>query len=144
MRQVKIPFADPRRSYTSSFERYALELSRRITIRDVARHLGVGWDVIKDIQKRDLSRRSAKPKLKHLRHLALDEIAVAKGHRYLTVVMDLESEGHSPRVPVACMMSYIQSSGYYGHLEAGGPSRRPSRSRPTRLQDDEALRPHEG
>src|SRR6185437_12933333 len=25
VRQVKIPFADPRRSYTSSFERYALE-----------------------------------------------------------------------------------------------------------------------
>jgi transposase len=91
VRQVKIPFADPRRSYTSSFERYALELSRRMTIRDVALHLGVGWDVIKDIQKRDLSRRYAKPKLKHLRHLAIDEIAVAKGHRYLTVVLDLES-----------------------------------------------------
>jgi transposase len=91
VRQVKIPFADPRRSYTSSFERYALELSRRMTIRDVAVHLDVSWDVIKDIQKRDLSRRFAKPKLKHLRRIAIDEIAVAKGHRYLTVVMDLES-----------------------------------------------------
>ena len=29
----------------------------RMTIRDVAAHLDVGWDVIKDIQKRDLSRR---------------------------------------------------------------------------------------
>jgi transposase len=62
-----------------------------MTILDVARHLGVGWDMIKDIQKRDLSRRYAKPKLKHLRVIAIDEIAVAKGHRYLTVVMDLES-----------------------------------------------------
>ena len=62
-----------------------------MTIRDVAVHLGVGWDLIKDIQKRDLSRRFAKPKLKHLRHIAIDEIAVAKGHRYLTVVLDLES-----------------------------------------------------
>ena len=62
-----------------------------MTIRDVARHLNVGWDLIKDIQKRDLSRRYAKPKLKHLRHIAIDEIAVAKGHRYLTLVMDLES-----------------------------------------------------
>ena len=91
VRQVEIPFADPRRSYTNSFERYALELSRRMTIRDVAQHLDVSWDVIKDIQKRDLSRRYAKPKLKHLRHIAIDEIAIAKGHRYLTVVMDLES-----------------------------------------------------
>jgi transposase len=88
-RQVVVPFADPRRSYTRSFERYALELSRRMTIRDVAIHLGVSWDTIKDIQKRDLSRRFAKPKLKHLRQIAIDEIAVAKGHRYLTVVLDL-------------------------------------------------------
>jgi transposase len=62
-----------------------------MTMRDVALHLNVGWDLIKDIQKRDLSRRYAKPKLKHLRYIAIDEIAVAKGHRYLTVVMDLES-----------------------------------------------------
>jgi transposase len=91
VRQVELSFADPRRSYTSSFERYALELGRRMTIRDVAMHLGVGWDMIKDIQKRYLSRHYSKPKLKHLRHLAIDEIAIAKGHRYLTVVMDLDS-----------------------------------------------------
>jgi transposase len=91
VRQVKIPFADPRRSYTKSFERFVLELSRSMTIRDVARHLNVGWDLVKEIQKRDLLRRYAKPKLKHLRYIAIDEIAVAKGHRYLTVVMDLES-----------------------------------------------------
>ncbi len=89
VRQVEISFADARRSYTKSFERYALELSRSMTIRDVARHLNVGWDLIKDFQKRDLSRRYAK--LKHLRCIAIDEIAVAKGHCYLTVVMDLES-----------------------------------------------------
>src|SRR5204862_4344848 len=59
--------------------------------KDVAKHLGVSWDVIKDIQKRDLARRFAKPELKHLRRIAIDEIAVAKGHRYLTVVFDLDS-----------------------------------------------------
>src|SRR4051812_4801864 len=91
VRQVEIRFANPRRSYTKAFERYALELSRRMTIRDVARHLNVSWDVIKDIQKRDLSRRYARPKLKHLRRIAIDEIAVAKGHRYMTLVMDLDS-----------------------------------------------------
>ena len=91
VRQLDIGFADPRRSYTKRFERYVLELSRRMTIRDVAAHLGVGWDLVKDIQKRDLSRRYARPKLKHVKRLAIDEIAVAKGHRYMTVVMDLDS-----------------------------------------------------
>jgi transposase len=62
-----------------------------MTIRDVAAHPGVGWDLVKDIRKRDLVRRFARPKLKHLRRIAIDEIAVAKGHRYLTVVLDLDS-----------------------------------------------------
>ena len=91
VRQVEVAFADPRRSYTKAFERYALELSRSMTILDVARHLGVSWDLVKDIQKRDLSRRYAKPKLKGLRQIAIDEIAVGKGHRYLTIVLDLKS-----------------------------------------------------
>jgi transposase len=91
VRQAEVSFADPRRSYTKAFERYALELSRRMTILDVARHLNVSWDVIKDIQKRDLTRRYARPKLKNLREIAIDEIAVAKGHRYVTVVLDLHS-----------------------------------------------------
>jgi transposase len=91
VRQVDVPFADPRRSYTRAFERYALELSRSMTIKDVAHHLDVGGDLIKDIQKRDLSRRYAQPKLKHRSHIAIDAIAVASGHRYLTVVLDLDS-----------------------------------------------------
>jgi transposase len=41
VRQVEVPFAESRRSYTSCCERDALELGRRMTIRDVAVHLGV-------------------------------------------------------------------------------------------------------
>ena len=51
LRQVRVNFACRRRSYTRSFERYTLELSRHMTIKDVARHLGNSWDVIKDIRK---------------------------------------------------------------------------------------------
>ena len=90
-RQVKLAFADERRTYTHGFERYALELGRHMTIQDVARHLGVSWDVIKDIQKRYLLRRFARPRLKRLREIAIDEISIGRGHRYLTVVLDLES-----------------------------------------------------
>jgi transposase len=91
LRQVKVDFADYRRTYTKSFERYALDLLRHMTILDVARHLGVSWDVIKDIQKRHLKRRFSRPKLKSLRWIAIDEISIGKGQRYLTVVLDLKS-----------------------------------------------------
>lgn len=91
VRQVEVGFAEPRRSYTKAFARYALELSRLMTIKDVAQHLGVSWDVIKDIVKQDLQRRFSKPKLKHLQQIAIDEISVGKGHRYVTLVLDLDS-----------------------------------------------------
>jgi transposase len=91
LRQVKVKFAHERRSYTKAFARYALELSRHMTIKDVARHLNVSWDVIKDIQKRYLQKRFARPKLKKLKQIAIDEISIGKGHRYLTIVLDLNS-----------------------------------------------------
>lgn len=90
-RQAKVLFADERRTYTRTFERYALELSRRMTIRDVASHLGVGWDMIKDVQKRYLNKHFGRPRLKDLREIAIDEISIGKGHRYLTVVLDLRT-----------------------------------------------------
>src|SRR5271166_6430125 len=91
VRQVKLGFADPKKRYTRAFERYVLELSRLMTIQDVAKHLDISWDTVKDIQARSLQRRFGKPKLHKLRQIAIDEIAVAKGHRYLTVVLNLLS-----------------------------------------------------
>jgi len=89
VRQVRVGFADPRRTYTKAFERYAWELSRHMTMLDVARHLNVSWDVIKEIQKRNLQRRFSRPKLRKLQQIAIDEITTGKGHRYLTLVLDL-------------------------------------------------------
>lgn len=89
VRQVNSGFADPLRSYTKAFERYALDLSKHMTIKDVAIHLGVSWEVIKDIQKRSLQKRFARLKLKHLKEIAIDEISIGKRHRYFTIVLDL-------------------------------------------------------
>ena len=62
-----------------------------MTIQEVAEHLSISWDVIKEIQKLHLAGRSTKPKLKHLRWLASNEISISKGHHYVTIVMDLQS-----------------------------------------------------
>ena len=91
IRQARLSFADTRRKYTKAFERHVLELSQAMTIRDVARQLGVGWDTIKDIQKRDLQRRFKKIRLCDLQQIAIDEISIGKGHRYVTIVLDLLS-----------------------------------------------------
>lgn len=90
-RQVKISFADPKKSYTHAFARYALELSRRMTLMAVANHLGVGWDLIKGIQQEFLQKHFAHPKLKEIKRIAIDEIYVGKRHKFLTIVLDLGS-----------------------------------------------------
>jgi transposase len=89
-RRAAIGFAQARVSYTRAFERYALDLSRRMTIEAAAVHLGVSWDVIKDIQKRHLQHRFRKIRLRKVERIAIDEISIGKGQRYLTVVLDLD------------------------------------------------------
>ena len=91
VRQAAIGFAEPKRTYTKSFARYVLELSQHMTIKDVACHLGVSWDVVKESQKKYLKRRFGKPRLRHIKQIAIDEISTGKGHKYVTIVMDLKS-----------------------------------------------------
>ena len=91
IRQVKIGFAASRFSYTKGFERYVLELSGHMTIQDVAHHLGISWDVVKEIQKKYLNKQFSRPKLNNLRQLAIDEISIGKLHKYVTIVLDIVS-----------------------------------------------------
>ena len=62
-----------------------------MTMLDVAGHLRVSWDVVKDIQKRCLKRTFYRPRLKDLKRIAIDEFTIGHGHKYLTVVLDLDS-----------------------------------------------------
>ncbi len=78
-RQVQVGFADEYRRHTRAFARYAVELTGMATIQDVANHLCVGWDLIKELKKSDLARRYRKPKLRRLKHLAVDEICIGRG-----------------------------------------------------------------
>jgi transposase len=91
LRQVKLTFVEERKRYTRFFERYVFDLLLSMTCQDVAKHLGLSWDTVRDIEKRRLTRDFAKPPLKDVTHIAIDEIAVKRGHKYLTVVMDLKS-----------------------------------------------------
>ena len=48
--------------------------------------------MVKDIQKRHLRRRFHQPRLRQLKPIAFDEVAVGKGHRHFTIVMDLDAD----------------------------------------------------
>lgn len=86
-----ILFADPKKHWARALGRYIVDLLRHTTVEDVARHLGMSWDTVKDIHLLALRRKYSKRKLRHLKYLGVDEVAVRKGHSYLTVVVDLET-----------------------------------------------------
>lgn len=91
IRQEHLHFADERKSYTRSLKRYILELSKIGTIKDVADHLKVSWDLVKEVQKEYLQKHYSSPNLEGVKHIAIDEFAVKKGHKYMTVVLDLDT-----------------------------------------------------
>jgi transposase len=68
--------------------RYIYQLCRVMTVTEVARHLGLNWKTVKAIDKYYLQRDFGQPDYDGLRILAVDEISLRKGHRYLTVVLD--------------------------------------------------------
>lgn len=73
---------------TSRLARFIYQLCRLMTVTDVARHLDLDWKTVKDIDKYYLERDYGQPDLNGLKVLAVDEISIRKGHRYLTVVLD--------------------------------------------------------
>ena len=89
--QEKISYADEQKTYSRQLARYANELCEIMTIQDVAKKLGLAWDTVKAIRKEYLSKKYEKIDLKDLKVLAIDEIAIQKGHKYITIVMDLST-----------------------------------------------------
>ena len=79
---------DPYQRVTRRLARAIHDLCKVMTVSDVARHYGLGWKTVKNIDKAFLEERYGQTDYEGLRLLAVDEIAVKKGHRYMTVVID--------------------------------------------------------
>lgn len=86
-----IPFADGESRHLRAFARFAVDLCGIATVKYVAKLLGVGWDLVKDIYKSHLAGRLKRRPLHKVRYIAIDEFSIQKGHRYMAVVLDLET-----------------------------------------------------
>lgn len=73
---------------TQRLARTLHELCQVMTVSDVARHYGLNWKTVKNIDKMFLEEQYGQTDYEGLRILAVDEIAIKKGHRYMTVVID--------------------------------------------------------
>jgi transposase len=73
---------------TTRLALYIHQLCQFMTVTEVAQHVGLDWKTVKNIDKMYLETQYGQPDYDGLRILAIDEIAIRKGHRYLTVVLD--------------------------------------------------------
>jgi transposase len=61
-----------------------------MTIKHVSEFFGLDWDVVKNADKEALERRLTGFDPRQARTLAMDEFAIQRGHRYASVVINVE------------------------------------------------------
>lgn len=90
VRLVSVPWAEAYGHFTALFERLAVDWLQAASQQAVAKRLGLSWHEVHGILeravRRGLSRRQAEP----IPQIGVDEKSFAKGHRYATLVTDLQ------------------------------------------------------
>ncbi|MBV8557347.1 MAG: ISL3 family transposase [Planctomycetaceae bacterium] len=90
IRRVRVPWALPGSRFTLAFERYAIDVLLETDVLGGARLLHISWDETWNIMERAVARGLRAKKRRVIAHLGVDEKAVAKRHRYVTLVCDLD------------------------------------------------------
>jgi transposase len=90
VKQLPIPWAEPGSQFTVLFERFAIDLLRECSVQGGADLLQITWDEAGGIKARAVTRGLARRGHAVVARLGVDEKAIAKRHRYLTVVADLD------------------------------------------------------
>ncbi len=89
VRVEQLEFAKAGERVTDRLGAYAAELCRRgLSVAAVAEHLDLDPKTVKALDKAALQEEFGGTNYAGLEHLAIDEIAVKKGHNYMTVVLD--------------------------------------------------------
>ena len=88
--QVTVPWAEPRSRFTLLFERLAIDVLSQCDVSGATRILRISWDEAWGVMQRAVTRGRARKQARMVRRLGVDEKAAAKGHRYLTLVCDLD------------------------------------------------------
>jgi transposase len=88
VRVEQMTFAQAGQHVTNRLARYIHELCKMLTVKDVAEHLHIDTKTVKEIDKLFQDESFGQDNFDDLRVLMIDEIAIHKGHSYMTVVAD--------------------------------------------------------
>ena len=90
VRVVKLRWAEPTSRFTALMERLVIDWLRTASQKAVGEQLGLSWDEIHGIMERAVERGLKRREAERLPRLGVDEKAFRKGHKYFTLVNDLE------------------------------------------------------
>ena len=89
-RVVKMLWAEPGSRFTALFERLAIDWLKVASQKAVGEQLDLSWDEIHGIMERAVERGLKRRQAEVVKRIGIDEKAFRKGHRYLTLVNDLD------------------------------------------------------
>lgn len=91
VKQVRVPWAEPRSRFTLLMERLVIDLILQCsTVKGACAIAAISWDEAWGIMQRAVVRGRARKEARPIKYIGVDEKAFRKGHRYHTVVCDLE------------------------------------------------------
>src|SRR5215203_5946692 len=88
---IKLPFTSGKLPMTFSFIHYIIQLTALTTLLCIASFLGLNWKTVKNIDRANLSKRAKQFSFKKLRYISIDEIAIKKGDKYMTIFTDINT-----------------------------------------------------
>src|SRR5579871_16519 len=87
--QARLPWAEPGSRFTLLFEALAIDVLLSTDVKKAATLLGLTWDEAWHIMERAVVRGRSTKSAALPSKIGIDEKAIAKGHRYMTLVCDL-------------------------------------------------------
>ena len=91
VKQVRVPWAEPRSRFTVLLERLIIDLILQCsTVKGACEIAGVSWDEAWGVMSRAVARGHARKAARPITYIGVDEKAFRKGHRYHTIVCDLQ------------------------------------------------------
>jgi transposase len=90
-KMVKVPWAEPGSRWTLAFEAFAIQVLLACgSTNEAAEWLRLDWRAVDRIMTRAVERGLARRKLEQMPYLGIDEKSFRKGHRYGSLLNDLE------------------------------------------------------
>lgn len=91
VRQVRLPWAEPRSRFTVLFERLAIDVLKECDVLGASRLLRLSWDETWHLMDRAVTRGLAAKPLTVSARIGVDEKSAGRGQDYITVVSNLDT-----------------------------------------------------